>query len=76
MRNLPSLIGSRFSKRLDSSLANSIHASNNHLHRERNTLVVLGCLAEKLGLFTLYPLSFTYSDLFFFLQLDQPVLRC
>lgn len=36
------------SKRPSSSLK-LLNTSDDNLHRERNTLVVLGCLAEKLG---------------------------
>jgi hypothetical protein len=35
------------------------------LHRERNTLVLLGCLAEKLGLFSFW-LNFSSFLLFVF----------
>lgn len=74
MNKLPSLVGFRSSKRLDSIPGKPTYASDNQLHRERNTLVVLGCLAEKLGLLTLlHHLSFS---LFFNLQLVQPVLQC
>jgi hypothetical protein len=51
---------------------NTPDISNENLHRERNTLVVLGCLAEKLGSFFDSVKSIFYHNYFQSVQLVHP----
>ena len=67
MNKRSSSSNSSSSKHLNSSVIKSTDTSDNHLHRERNTLVILGCLAEKLGSFV-FPFPFLHFFSFVYLS--------